>query len=211
MPKKEKETSVTNIVTVKTQPHLGEMMICKECGYVIEQDNITNWTSPSDPKKVAVMFGHPTDEDPYTSCKSGRLRRLENYSTGLLFMDLTHKLFYTFNYLGKLNYYDLPIDFIYVTSTKKQTIPENSLHTAIVMPTEDVGEMELKLPEVTDFPPYGLDIFVKLAQAGSYVKLTGFENDVWLTSRNHVVVGCWCGNEVGFVISSGTFLTSAPV
>lgn len=213
MPKKKTVDEVANVVTVKPIPALAESMICKECGYVIDQDDIVAWTSPSASNKVAVNFGHPTVEEPYLTCESGRIRRLENYSAGLLFIDLTHKLFFTFNYLGKLNFYDLPIDFIYIGSqgNKKQTIVENSLHTGIVMIAENDGETTLALPEVTDFPPYGIDIFVKQSQLGTYAKITGFANDVWLKARNHVIVGCWCGKETGWMISSGTYLTSEPV
>lgn len=209
-----KPSDVANTVSVKPVTNLGETMICKECGYIIDQDDIANWVKPSITSKVAVNFGHPVDESSDdVICQSGKIRRLENYSAGLLFMNLTHKLFFNFDYLGKLNYYDLPLDFVYIGNkgNRKQTIVENSLHTGIVMIAESDGETEVKLPNVTDFPPYGLDIFVKSVLPGTYVKLTGFAIDVWLTTRNHTVLACWCGNETGWVISRGTYLTSAPV
>jgi hypothetical protein len=211
MPPKQKESTTI----VKQESELGEYFCCKECGYIMEQNVMANWSSPTTTlKKAAVLFGHPTEnqEEPFKSCVTGKIKPVENYSTGMLMHDITNIVFKFWNYLGKLNWWDLNVDYIFISSTKTQTITENSLHTSIIVPAgaENLGEVEIKLPNASDFPPYGLDIYIHIAQPGTYVKLTGFPQDIWLTSRSHHVLGCYCGTLAGFLISSGKYLTIDP-
>lgn len=212
--KKITELVTTEIETVKTANNLAETMCCKECGFIIDQDEICSWTTPETATtKVSVYFGHPTDtsvEERFRSCQSGQYRILDEYSVGKLFQLITHKVFYLYNYLGKLNWYDLPIDYLAITNTASQTIIENSLHTGFVLAVPSLGSVTVNLPDGTGFPPYGLDCFIHQAADGTSVKISGLPIDVWLCKRNHNIVICWCGDAVGYLISSGTYLTSAP-
>lgn len=212
--KKIAQVLTEEIETVKTTNNLGETMCCKECGFVIDQDDICSWTTPeTSTTKVSVQFGHPTDdsvEEKFRLCLSGQYRVLDEYSTGKLFQLITHKVFYLYNYLGKLNWYDLPIDYVVVANNAKQTIVENSLHTGFVLAVPSLGNVEIDLPDVTGFPPYGLDVFVHQTAEGTAVKINGLPIDIWLCKRNHNIVICWCGDAVGYLISSGKYLTSAP-
>ena len=109
------EASLT-VSSSGTRPNseLIETMICKECQCIIDQDDIVAWTRPSSSTKVAVLIGHPPNTAHDSICKTGAVKRYEDYSVGALFININKIVFHHFNYLGKLNYYELPIDFVYI-------------------------------------------------------------------------------------------------
>ncbi len=187
-----------------------EAFICKECGYIIDEKEMCIWTQPSTPNKVAVIMGHPIDKAPFNTCVTGKATRLENHSAGQLMHDIVHQVFYKWNYLGQCNWYELPVHYLVIPTNTEQTIPENSLHIGMVFPVESIGETVINLPTVTDFPPYGLDIYVHQSNTDCCVKIAGFSIDIYLKSRSHNVLACWCGNNVGWQISSGNYLLSPP-
>lgn len=194
-----------------------EAFICKECRFIIDEKDIAIWTQPSALNKVAVQFGHAIIEKPFNMCQSGKKKILENYSTGLLMKDISYQLLKNYNYLGRLNWFDLPLDYIDVLDSTEKTITENSLHTGINLHVENLGEVVINLPDATDFPPFGLDIFINISCVGTFVKIKGFSpqssfSEVWLKSRNNTLLTCWSGNNnIGWLISNGNFLITAPV
>ena len=93
------------ITTISTpgnrlKSELINTMMCKECQCIMDQDDIVKWTKPSSASKVAVLIGHPQME---SICKTGVIKRYEDYSVGALFINTNKIVFHHFNYLGKLN------------------------------------------------------------------------------------------------------------
>lgn len=193
--------------------------ICKECGYIIKREEMVFFVKPSNPAKVAAQIGHETTDE--TECVSGRTRILEDYSVGKLINDVTHRLFLYYNFLGTFDWWTLPNTHIHIADNTMQVIPKGTSHAQLMITDKSelgLGLVEVRLATMTDADaPVGIDVFLDQTHRNSAIKLTGFQIkggvaiDLYFNTRNHHASGCWCGEEIGWLLSSGDFLTTSPI
>jgi hypothetical protein len=187
-----------------------EKYICKECSCIISEIDVVKWTAPTSPNKVACLLGHPQHTPKYASCKTGVEHFYEEYSTGQLMLVITREMFLKFNYLGKMDWYTFPIDFLNLVDGTEQTLAATTKHSAISLAVEDLGEVTVNLPDARGKDPYGLDIFIRQSNTNGCVKIVGGPYAIWMKARSHHVVYAWCGDVMGWLISSGNYSLVRP-
>jgi hypothetical protein len=181
---------------------------CKECKYIIARQNMARFVTPTTPGKVAILFGHP---DNGNGCLSGQERIYEEWVTGKLLKYLSHKAFYLFDFLGNADWWDRPIHIITLVDATPVGIDLNTRHQEVDFDGVGVhGELTLPTPPA-DEEPYGVDIWITITDDDDWVKISGFvTGPIWLKEIKHHVMACYCG-DVGWLVSSGDYLTSEPV
>lgn len=181
---------------------------CKECKYIIARQNMAHFVPPRTPGKVAMMFGHPNSGN---GCASGQEKMYEDFSTGKLLKHLSHKAFFLFDFCGTADWWDRPITIITLSDATPVEIASTTRHQEVNFNGPSIhGELTLPTPPANQ-EPYGVDIWITITDDDNYVKISGFSTgSVWLQHVKHHVTACYCA-DLGWLVSTGDFLTSEPV